>query len=121
MDFVVALDVSRDAIVSGFLQSTCEALLKVLCGHDISDGLAGSPDKNTEGHQSRPWPRGSRVAIITFDRNIHFHHLGVRLPQRLVIFLKSHSCFSFSVFLDQSCLECIFQGRCVSSSCASSS
>jgi protein transport protein SEC24 len=103
MDFVVALDVSRDAVISGFLQSTCEALLKALCGHNTSDEFAGPPDKNTAGHQSRPWPRGSRVAIITFDRNIHFHHLGVRLPQRLFslsivsfVFLPLSHAFSYS-------------------------
>lgn len=55
--YVVLLDVSYDSVQSGFLAETCAALQEAL----------------------PLFPAASELAIITFDRAIHFYDISVRV------------------------------------------
>jgi protein transport protein SEC24 len=69
MNYVFALDVSLDAVQSGFLASACTALATMLC----------SP--------APLLPPESRVCILTYDNTIHFYNLSVC---RLVRFINRY-------------------------------
>ena len=60
LDYIFAFDVSNEAVTSGFLQSACNALQNILYG-------------NVD------FPVSSRVAIVTYDRVLHFYDLTVGL------------------------------------------
>ena len=94
MNYVLALDVSRDAIENGFLASACEILSQVLGARDEGTDKGRNPNNviDSEAKASGCWPRGSQVAIITFDRTLHFYRLGVRFSSYAwsTFFLRSH-------------------------------
>jgi len=70
MSYVFALDVSSEAIQSGFTRSACTALLDVLYGHEpeYEGGATVEPCISAE----------AKICIITFDRTLHFYDLSVR-------------------------------------------
>ena len=68
MDYVFAFDVSNEAIVSGFLQSACDALKSILYGSPDASGAALIPSA---------FPPSLRIAIITFDTTLHFYDMTV--------------------------------------------
>jgi len=65
MNYIFVIDVSYEAVVSGMVSSTCTGILHTLYG--------------AEGEGSGCWPAASKVAIITFDRVIHFYDTSVSL------------------------------------------
>ena len=70
------LDVSQEAVSRGFLEACCDGLLSALYGAD-SDG---EEPENTEDGESKPrrnLPEGSKIGIITFDKEVHFYNLSV--------------------------------------------
>jgi len=69
MDYIFAFDVSNEAVVSGFLQSACDALKSILYGSSDASGANLIPPA---------FPPSLRIAIITFDTAIHFYDLSVR-------------------------------------------
>lgn len=70
MRYVFALDVSQEAVTSGLLETACAALLSTLLGVEQEDGSA-PPEPCI--------PPASEIAIITFDRTIHYYNLSVSL------------------------------------------
>jgi len=68
MDYIFAFDVSDEAVVSGFLQSACNALKSVLYGSSDESGAAITPSS---------FPSSLRIAIITFDTALHFYDMTV--------------------------------------------
>lgn len=68
MDYVFAFDVSNEAVVSGFLQSTCDALKSILYGSLDASGAIPTPPA---------FPPSLRIAIITFDTTLHFYDMAV--------------------------------------------
>jgi protein transport protein SEC24 len=67
LDYLFVLDVSVDAIRSGFLKSVCVVLRDLLYGGSYHDG--------TESESS--FPRGCQLAILTYDTSLHFYNLSV--------------------------------------------
>ncbi|PCH39444.1 protein transporter SEC24 [Wolfiporia cocos MD-104 SS10] len=80
MSYVFTLDVSLEAVQSGFTACACSALL---------DMLFGQPGVNEDTPGVPPcFPAGCRVAIITYDRTIQFYDLSPRVaetPRMLVV------------------------------------
>ncbi|KAF4618938.1 hypothetical protein D9613_010130 [Agrocybe pediades] len=71
MDYVFAFDVSNEAIASGFLRSACDSLKLLLFGNEAG---------------SKPClPSFNRVAIITYDKNIHFYDFTSEMIQLAVV------------------------------------
>ncbi|KAF8905249.1 protein transporter SEC24 [Gymnopilus junonius] len=66
MNYIFAFDVSNEALTSGFIKSSCDALQNVLYG-------------NTN------FPPSSRIAIVTFDSVLHFYDLTSDMTQMLVV------------------------------------
>ncbi|KAJ7269654.1 sec24-related protein [Mycena rebaudengoi] len=67
MNFVFAFDVSNDAVQSGLLHAACTALQDILFGVHAC------------------FPPKSQLAILTFDRTLHFHDLSSDLVPMLVL------------------------------------
>ena len=63
MNYVFLIDVSYEAIMSGLVSSVCTGILRTLYG----------------GEGEGCWPTASKVAIITFDRVLHFYDVSVSL------------------------------------------
>ncbi|KAJ8596156.1 beta-sandwich domain of Sec23/24 [Rhizopogon salebrosus TDB-379] len=70
LDYLFALDVSVDAVRSGFLKSVCVVLRDLLYGGTSHDGI--------ESESS--FPRGCRLAILTYDTSLHFYNLSPASP-----------------------------------------
>ncbi|KAH6917831.1 protein transporter SEC24 [Coprinopsis sp. MPI-PUGE-AT-0042] len=75
MDYVFALDVTNQAVDTGFLQSACQGLLNALFGYSFEDGTTVEPSI----------PPKSRVAILTFDETLHYYDLSSDLNPMLVV------------------------------------
>lgn len=69
LHYLFALDVSINAVESGFLQSVCTILQDVLYGGIATDGSVFEPC----------FPQRCRVGILTFDQTLHFYNLSVRV------------------------------------------
>ena len=68
MRYIFAIDVSYGAVQSGLVHSSCAGLLEILYG----------PTDQSDKTESPGFPRGSQIAVITFDRTLHFYNLSVR-------------------------------------------
>lgn len=65
MKYVFLLDISAEALQSGFLRAACDALVRLLCPEDGSDsGFAAD----------------CSIAVVTFDAKIHFYDLNSKSP-----------------------------------------
>lgn len=87
LNYFFALDVSFSAVRSGALKASVEGIRECLYGP-----ATGKNDGSDEGSNSSPasgfgLPHGSRVAILTFDRALHFWNLHATLDsaQMLVV------------------------------------
>ncbi len=65
LDYVFAFDVSTQAVVSGFLKSSCDALKQILFG-------------SGDAEESAVFPAASRIGIATFNDTLHFYSFAVR-------------------------------------------
>ncbi|KII87811.1 hypothetical protein PLICRDRAFT_690689 [Plicaturopsis crispa FD-325 SS-3] len=74
LQYVFALDVSSESVQSGFLATACEALRTILYG-------------STEPLVEPCFPLQSRVAIITYDRALHFYNLSSHLDEAPMLVL----------------------------------
>ena len=81
LTYVFALDVSREAVQSGFLRASCEALRGVLFGEG-PDAWADDPSSTVDPSSSAftpalglppVFPPHSRLCLLTFDRAVHFY------------------------------------------------
>ncbi|GAW08941.1 sec24-like protein [Lentinula edodes] len=78
LNFVIALDVSVEAVQSNFLYAACISLLKI---------LYGGPDHiDEEVMLDSCFPSGSRIAIITYDSTLHFYDLTTdKVPSPMMV------------------------------------
>ncbi|KAL1749850.1 hypothetical protein FB107DRAFT_252542, partial [Schizophyllum commune] len=92
LTYVLALDVSREAVQSGFLRASCEALRGVLFG-ERGDPWVDDPSSTVDPSSSaftpalglpQVFPPNSRLCLLTFDRAVHFYDFradpGTGLP-----------------------------------------
>lgn len=75
MDFVFAFDVSAEAVQCGFTHASCLALLDLLYPPAAEDG----------SERASEFPSASKIAILSYDRTLHFYDLSVRLSPSLVV------------------------------------
>lgn len=78
---VFMIDVSWSAIKSGMVAQVCEGIKRALYGPDPSE-LEQQPNGDETTTTKDEWkvPHG-RVAIVTFDANVHFYNLSPELPR----------------------------------------
>ncbi|KAI0761129.1 sec24-like protein [Irpex lacteus] len=67
MDYVFAIDVTVDALSSGFTTQACNSLLRVLYGDEAAEQPCIRPQ--------------SRICIMTFDSSVHFYDLSSHLDR----------------------------------------
>ena len=71
--YLFLIDSSQESVNRGVLAATCGGILNALYG----------PDPDSEGEPEEPTPpripQGSRVGIVTFDKEIHFYNLSPEL------------------------------------------
>lgn len=68
---LILIDVSHESIRRGFLKGICKGILKALYDNEASE----VPDETTPVQNL---PEGSKIGIVTFDREVHFYNLSVR-------------------------------------------
>lgn len=80
------IDVCAESINKGFVDGFCEGVLHALYGRNPDDG---NPDdgNDAEDHSACSLPQGSRVGIVTFDKEIQFYSLtaGAQQAQMFVM------------------------------------
>ncbi|KAJ4490120.1 sec24-related protein [Lentinula aciculospora] len=78
LNYVIALDVSIEAVQSNFLYAACTSLLKILYG--------GPDPADEEIMLDSCFPTGSRIAIITYDSTLHFFDLTTdNVPSSMMV------------------------------------
>ncbi|KAK2878145.1 hypothetical protein FQN49_001120 [Arthroderma sp. PD_2] len=80
------LDVSQEAVSRGFLEACCDGLLSALygTGDDKEEAEPGTTEYD-EGKSNMKLPKGSKIGIITFDKEVHFYNLSPQLEQAQMI------------------------------------
>ncbi|CBQ71080.1 related to Protein transport protein Sec24C [Sporisorium reilianum SRZ2] len=84
LTYFFAIDVSYSAVRSGALASSVEAIRETLYGPKASaadQGTNGAPDADATAGPGFGLVEGARVAILTFDRALHFYNLSAELDQ----------------------------------------
>ena len=76
------IDVSAEAANKGFLDGICEGIMNALYGNSNS-----TEDEQSNGEVKQNLPPGSKVGIVTFDKEIHFYNLspGLEKAQMMVM------------------------------------
>lgn len=73
--WLFVIDVSQEAINKGFIDSVCAGVLNALYGEEPVEEV-----KDEQGEAVTPpgrLPAGSKIGIITFDKEIQFYNLSV--------------------------------------------
>uniref|UniRef100_V5EUQ8 Transport protein SEC24 n=2 Tax=Kalmanozyma brasiliensis (strain GHG001) TaxID=1365824 RepID=V5EUQ8_KALBG len=84
LTYFFAIDVSYSAVRSGALASSVAAIRETLYGPKESaaeQGTNGAPDADATAGPGFGLVEGARVAILTFDRALHFYNLAPELDQ----------------------------------------
>ncbi|KAJ5095581.1 hypothetical protein NUU61_004937 [Penicillium alfredii] len=71
------IDVSRESVHRGFLKGVCEGIADALYGEDRE----ASGDVEGDETTSRRLPAGSKVGIVTYDKEVQFYNLSATLDQ----------------------------------------
>lgn len=73
--WLFALDVSMEAVNKGLIASTCRAIQRAIYGEEGEE----NSDENVE--TARKLPKGAKIAILTYDKEVHFYNLSANLDQ----------------------------------------
>lgn len=73
LQWLFLIDVSQDSINRGFAKGVCRGILEALYGEDNQE--------NPEEEPVRRIPEGSKIGIVTFDREVQFYNLCAQLDQ----------------------------------------
>ncbi|KAL4931218.1 Sec23/Sec24 family protein [Aspergillus undulatus] len=68
------IDVSQESINRGFLKGVCKGIMKALYEEEPSENI-------DEATPVRRLPEGSKIGIVTYDREIQFYNLSAELQQ----------------------------------------
>lgn len=69
LQWLFLIDVSQESVTRGFLRGVCRGIM---------DALYGTGDEEPEDESTpRKIPEGSKIGIVTFDREVHFYNLNV--------------------------------------------
>jgi protein transport protein SEC24 len=74
------IDVSAEAVNRGFLDGFCEGIISALYGD--------SSDETAEGEAISQVPKGAKVGIVTFDKEMHFYNLSPRLQSAQMLVMS---------------------------------
>ncbi|CAO1628429.1 unnamed protein product [Sympodiomycopsis kandeliae] len=92
LTYFFAIDVSYSAVRCGSLKATTESIREALYGPRSSSSEGQEQESNGQESSSSAGPgfglpHGSRIAILTFDRALHFYNLSAELDsaQMLVV------------------------------------
>ena len=66
------IDVTQESFNKGFLEAFCEGILGALYG--------GGEDEDGSEDIQRSIPPNARVGFVTFDKEVHFYNVSVRVP-----------------------------------------
>lgn len=72
LQWLFLVDVSQESVNRGFLKGVCNGIMEALYGAG-DEVLEYSEDEATP----RKIPEGSKIGIVTFDREVHFYNLSV--------------------------------------------
>lgn len=67
------IDVSQEAVTRGFLEAFCEGIMGALYSSD------GQEEDEGDTNPKRAIPEGSKIGIVTYDKEVHFYNLSVSL------------------------------------------
>ena len=77
------IDVSQEAVSRNFIEAVCEGILNALYP-DEPETTAEATDDEKNGEETPKagrLPAGSKVGIVTYDREVHFYNLSASLEQ----------------------------------------
>lgn len=72
------IDVTQESLNKGLLEAFCEGILNALYGSDTEETEDGAETK-------RSIPEGSKVGLITYDKEIYFYNLSAELEKAQMI------------------------------------
>jgi protein transport protein SEC24 len=87
INYVFALDVSLEAAQGGFLRSACDILLDILYGDRLAGGTVEADAATVQPSKRSWWNPESKLAIVTYDRELCFYDLSVRSTKHAFITL----------------------------------
>jgi len=73
--YLFLIDISQEATNRGLLAATCQGILNALYGPDPADEEEGDADQPAAPRL----PTGSKIGIVTFDKEIQFYNLSAGL------------------------------------------
>lgn len=71
------IDVSQEAVNRDFIRTICEGIRKSLYDDELEDGVENADDQPPVSRL----PEGSKVGIVTFDKDVHFYNLSSKLDR----------------------------------------
>lgn len=80
------IDVSAEASARGFLHGICDGIMKAL--YADPEGNAATEENGTGTSQL---PKGVKIGIATFNRDVHFYNLNPKLDQAQMIIMPDLS------------------------------
>lgn len=82
MHWLFLLDVSQEALNCGFLEGFCRGIMTALYG---SEG-----DITQNSKIQRRLPTGSKIGIVTFDKDVHFYNMNVSLNYIFILQIRAY-------------------------------
>ena len=76
LHWLFLVDVTEESINKGFLDGFCEGIMNALYG-----GVKEESEKEHNGTSHGKIPAGSKVGIVTYDKQMHFYNLSPALDQ----------------------------------------
>jgi protein transport protein SEC24 len=70
------IDVTQESYNKGFLEAFCEGIMSSLYGKDVQ---APSEGEQADPNAHRTIPPGAKVGFMTYDKEIHFYNVNVRI------------------------------------------